>query len=117
MTEASKMLNDAYLDLAEKIESGYRTLPTSFLPVWDIIKQGHTALETSETLRNVFDMYHYCYCAAVEYNIHHNIGINNAFSTVICAIGIQHESAKWYKIMAHHYMRQAARKELEYMRD
>ena len=114
MKDVNEILNDAYLDMAEKIERKYKKLPKSFLPIWDIIKQGHSALETSEILRSAFDLYHYCCCAAVEYNCEHNIGIDNAFSTVITAIGIELESEKWYRIMAHHYLQQAERKKREY---
>ena len=111
MTEVSKMLDDAYLDFTNKIECGCRTLPTLFLPIWETIKNRRAALKAYGT-KESFNMYTVCYYAALDYNeTIKSIGVDHAFSTIICVMGIEIESAKWYRIMAHHYLQQAMRKE------
>lgn len=115
MTEAGRLLKAAYEQTAERIENGYQVLPTRFRPIWEQIQQGYTATQTVLKDYDDYDMYNVCYSAGIEYDkTVKRIGIDNAFSTVACAIGIQHESPDWYRIMAHHYTKQAERIELNW---
>jgi len=105
------ILEDVYLRVNQLVEAGVRVLPTAILPSWEIITNWY---EASDSISHTDDhyMYNAFYCAAEEYDKARRIGINNAFSSVICELGVLHQSKEWYEIMSYHYARQAERVDL-----
>lgn len=111
MTEAGRMLKEVYLQTAERDRQGFGRFSRDFQPIWENIKQDYENIETIPGLSDFYDMYDICYSAGLKYDeTVKRIGIDDAFSSVICAIGVSCYSSEWYKIMAHHYIRQAERK-------
>ena len=96
-------LEKAYLLAKECVARGYKVQTRALAPLWDIIVK---AVDSGMPL------YDACYCAAKSYERESRIGIDNAFSSIICELGVIHRSAAWYEIMAAHFTRQAKRAEL-----
>lgn len=110
MTEAGRLIKEAYIHTAEQVENGKR-FAKRFEPIWEKIQEGYITVTTVPGAEDHYDMYDVCYAAGREYDdrVSH-IGIDNAFSTVIDAIGVHCYSEGWYRVMAHHYTKQAERK-------
>lgn len=105
---AETILKDAYNKTAQQIEAGHHPLPAEFLRSWAFTRSVYReCLHLGK--EEAFDVYSVCYGAAEVYDGDHQVGIDNAFSAFIAAIGVSLESTDWYRVMAHHYECQAKR--------
>lgn len=107
MKDVLTLLDEAYENMELQIKVG-RQFPAHFQPVVEMIQAGYQKVQMIND-REFYNMYKIFCQAAREYEqrIDRAIGFDNAFSSVICAIGVSHESPEWYRIMAYHYERRA----------
>ena len=94
------MLKQTYLIAKEHIDRGYKVWPAAVAPLWDGIVAA---------VGSGLPIYDACYCAAKVYAEENGISIDDAFSSIICEMGVSPRSAVWYEIMAAHFARQAER--------
>lgn len=110
MNEIEGILRRAYWNTAGQIRDGLRVLPAAMEAAWEEIKAGYLASEQySDT--ELFSMYNNCCRAAPLYSRYRQIGEGDAFSSLIVEMGVSHQSADWYRVMAHHYQQQALKVE------
>jgi len=110
MTVEIKLLQAAIEHTAYLINREIKQLPADFVPFWEMISEGPAIVEGIQA-REEF-LYDLVRGAAEEYDKAKKIGFDNAFSTIIDAIGIKARSEGWYRVMAYHYQKQADRVEI-----
>lgn len=106
-----ELLEKAFVETERRMEIGYKH-PMEFESCWKTIEEGHRFILSE--ISDLLGMYEFCVQASKKYPRYHAIGADHSFSTVICQMGIQHESSDWYRIMAYHYERRAEQEDLRH---